>query len=52
MFTEAWNKVFCEGRSEDPRFRKGYSENNSMEGEMATRIAHGQQFLFSLAKNT
>lgn len=52
MFTEAWNKVFCEGRFEDPRFREGYSENNLMEGERATRIAHGQQFFFSPAKNT
>lgn len=43
MFTEAWNKVFCEGSPEDPRFREGYSENNLMEGERATRIAHGRE---------
>lgn len=52
MFTKAWNKVFCEESPDDPRFREGYSENNLMEGERATRIAHGRQFFFSPAKNT
>lgn len=51
MFTESGNKVFYEGRPEDPRFRGGYLENNLMEGERATRIAHGRQLFFSPAKN-